>query len=257
LVGALTLAAPLLLWNVSAAGAEETIGLYENVLSDVEKSVGPAPRFLGALRELAELLHEQKQDDRAEKILLHAIKINKTGGNEEDEGECLTSLADIYHDQKNFEKAKTCSLEALRIANERGDGWFRKFWPVRYASKLQQLGKIETALKEYPSAEAHYTEAITVIEKAYINKFEDLGRAKRHLAWCLREQGKIEQASAAYEDCISTIDKAFREPHYSLADTFLGDYEMMLKLAGKTAKAKKVEERILRRKKRYLDTSRN
>lgn len=232
---------------------------YQDILERTEKHSGTSPRFNRALRNIASLMSDNKDFANAERILMRALKLANpmSEGQVTDQVECLSALAELNAERGELNRAKSFALECIDLMQENSNIYNEDAYrnsPEDYAWKFQQLGIIETKLKEFADAEKHFQVAINILEKADFSarKAEAIGKAKQKMAWCCGKQGRIDDASKLYEESIKLFDEADGPKRkYNFGDDFLFEYASLLESADRRDEAEQIRMRIRQREESY------
>ncbi len=143
------------------------INKYELAEEYYQKSITLKKKFRpekigSALNNLALIYIEQGKIDEAEELINQALEISKKKNNTLDKAMAYSRLADLFRENKEYEKSKkyydSSYSNALKAQNYRVT-----------ANIKQQLGFIETQLKNYEKAEALLKDARTELLKLNIS----------------------------------------------------------------------------------------
>lgn len=134
-------------------------------------------------------------------------------------GNCLNSLSLCYLYYKNYEKAIECKMQALQIIEHSvGKNHYRYsaylISSVGLFRKTNQLQKAETNLKE----------ALFLVERNFGRKHELFAQAQLSLAEVYMLQGRFEDASPLYFECLDYYSNQINAYFNSMSEENQMDY---------------------------------
>jgi adenylate cyclase len=148
---------------------QEGMGDNQNALEKFNKSLeyetigGNKGGIVLSLEAIAGSYAQTNQNNLAEKKLLEAIEIGKTGVKSSDMITIWGNLGQIQINQKKFDEARASLLKCLQLSKEYKNESY-------IVSALSSLGGLELDLKNADKAIEYLTEAEKLIEKAEVNE---------------------------------------------------------------------------------------
>jgi CHAT domain-containing protein/Tfp pilus assembly protein PilF len=195
---------------ISAARYAEVEPLYQRALEIMEKAHGEDhPDVAKAFNNLAVLYHVEGRYRDAEPLYQRALEINRKiyGDDHPDVAQSLNNLAYLYHDQREYSKAEPLYRQALDMGvRVQGSNH------PKVASTLSNLARLYTDEDRYAEAEPLARRAIEIGEQSMKDNLE-VAEFRDRLGDILQLQGRFDEAQAAYEEALATVEKVAGKEH--------------------------------------------
>ena len=147
------------------------------------------------------------------------IYLEVVGDNHQSYGNCLNSLSLCYLYFKNYQKAEECKQQALYIIEKSvGKNHYR------YSAYLISSVGIYRKTNQLKKAEINLKEALTLVERNFGRKHELFAQAQLSLAEVYMLQGRFEEASPFYFECLDYYSNQINSYFNSMSEENQMDY---------------------------------
>jgi tetratricopeptide (TPR) repeat protein len=179
---------------------------YEQALAAYERQPPAKQEVLAAcLDNLAAMYDRKSQFERAAALRQRALALlqQSLGADHPDVAHCLTNLADTYTELAQFKEAEACSQQALAFYERDGEHDHPDS-----AWQICRLATLAARRRQETEAETLFQRALAMIEQNWGPEHQDLVAVLASYAAFLRDQGRVDEASALEERVRATRAKS-------------------------------------------------
>jgi tetratricopeptide (TPR) repeat protein len=203
---------------------------FETALAISEKSLGAESYALtGILDRLGRLFSAQKIYSKAEPMFQRSLAIREKalGAHHSDVAPALDNLGMVYFFDSKYVEAEPLFQRALQI-------WASTQGPTSplAAQALDNLGALYAAQKRYSEAEPLFRKALAIRETRDIESLSNL-------ALLYEATNDLKRADDYFQRAILVGEKGLGGDHVEVLDT-IDEYVVLLRIAGRTADAKRM-----------------
>jgi tetratricopeptide (TPR) repeat protein len=216
-----------------AGNDDEALKVYEEVLEDQERELGPdAPDVASTLNNIGALLRDKGRFEEVLEIYERALEIRKNefGWEHSDTAESLGNMGALMIDLEQYEDAWPYLQEALEVYGKvKGPGHLDNARP------LWRMGSLLRREEKYAEAQPLYERVLKIREAALGQENRYVFESLDELGSVLAQQGAFEESQPYFERALEFSQRLYGENHPDTAMT-------LNKLASVLAEQQKYEE---------------
>jgi tetratricopeptide (TPR) repeat protein len=180
--------------------------IFLEYLPFMEKKLGSnAPELVVAKSNLGEVYIKQQKWDQAEALMQGMLLKLEHGNNPRSLSMVLNNLGYLYKQKQQYDKAESFYKRAIQVDMEiEGEA------SLSAAASYGNLCQVELLGKKLSEAEKHCKQASLIYEKQLAADHPNVGIAWKDLGIVYANQGKKQEALAAWEKGSQILDKAYQ-----------------------------------------------